>query len=350
MSEDKTKKFLEALTGIFKDYDKEILILIHNFPDPDAIASGIGMQAVLRLLDLKPGPVYYSGEISHPQNRSLVTLLNISVLNYEKEPFEDGLWGICVDMNGVGQDTNQPHISTQNVTVKAVVDHHKAKHSKDTLVDNRFVGATSSIIWDYLKKLDYNFKTEEGATIATGLLVGLKTDTQELVSDNTAKLDFEASQDLIHLSDKQKLVSIINYPLPEYFFELRQIANKEENKRFENSTLVSGLGVVSTAKRDALPVIADEFLRMSSVQTSVVFAIIEDYIDISVRSNNITIDVGEFLKSIFGSGGGKRGAGRTRIPLGFFELSNLDNVLKGEIWEIAKKIVMNKIMNNIKGE
>ena len=38
-----SQKFLEDLKESFKAYNKEIPIIIHNFPDPDAISSAFGM-------------------------------------------------------------------------------------------------------------------------------------------------------------------------------------------------------------------------------------------------------------------------------------------------------------------
>jgi len=343
-------KFLRELFSTFQDYDKNIPIILHNFPDPDAIASGLGMSIILKLFNLKCAGIYYSGEVSHPQNKSLVTLLNIMMTNFEKEPFEKGLHAICIDLNDVGESSNQPQIKKDYVKIKAIIDHHKSKSVKGATSDVRAVGSTSSIIYEYLNKLDYNFDTEEGAALATALLVGIKTDTQDLMSDNTSKLDLDAYEGLRKFVDKQKLISIINYPLPEYYFELRQVAHSPENKTFDHSTIVSGLGIISAAKRDSLPVIADEFLRMSSVQTSVVFAIIDNYIDIVVRSNEITLDVNDFIQNIFHTGGGKKGSGRATIPLGFFEIDSDDIELKDEIWKITRKIVTKKIMHNVKGE
>ena len=351
MSDENTPdEFLAKLKEAFKDYQAEIPIVTHDFPDPDAIASAMGMSEVLKLLGLKPGGIYYTGEISHPQNKSLVNLLNIFLINYEKEPFEKGLPCICVDINDVGEGTNQPRITSELANVKAVIDHHKGKNPSDALVDSRHSGSTSAIVWEYLKKLNFNFNNEHGEAVATSLIVGVKTDTMDLLSDNTSKLDSDAHEDLRHLVDKQTLISLINYPLPEYFFELRQVANLEENKNFENSTLVAGVGIITPAKRDALPIIADEFLRMPSVQTSVIFAVIGDCVDISVRSINISVDVGNFLKTVFGNGGGKRGAGRAKIPLGFFHMDGLDTDLQKDVWNVVKSIVLSRVMQNVKGE
>lgn len=329
--------------------NQEVHIIVHNFPDPDCIASALGMIQVLKMSGQKPGNIYYTGEISHPQNRALLTIMNADLVNYESKPFEKGSSAIVVDCGGVGKDTNQTGIRSEDVSVLAVVDHHKTKHPKGAKVDSRYVGACASIVWDYLRSLKYDFDSDDGKQLATALAVGIFTDTTSLTSDNMQALDFEAYQSLIKAANKQQLANIMEYPLPPYLFDLRQKAFLEENKRIEESTIVSGIGIISQSKRDAIPIIADEFLRMTGITTSIVFAIIDDYVDVSVRSKNITMDVSSFVQKVFGNGGGKQGAGRAQIPLGFFCI-NGDETLNQEIWEVCKKILMHKVFANVKGE
>lgn len=338
----------------FKDLlsgnDGEINIIIHNFPDPDSISSALGVQQILRIIGSKVGKIYYTGEVSHPQNRALLTILNADITNYEDEPFEKGSSAILVDCNNVGKESNQQFIKPEDVNIIAVIDHHKGKHSKGVKVDCRYVGSCASIIWDYLNQLKFNFDaSDESKQLATALSIGIFTDTNSLTSDNIQTLDFEAYQSLIKSASKQKLANIMEYPLPPYLFDLRQKAFLDENKRIEESTIVSGIGIISSSKRDAIPIIADEFLRMTGITTSIVFAIIGNYIDVSVRSKDITMDVGGFVQKVFGNGGGKQGAGRAQIPLGFFTI-NGDDELNNEIWEVCKKTVMSKVFTNVKGE
>ena len=337
------------LKDIFSKYKKDIHIVIHNYPDPDAISSAMGVLQLLKVLKLKPGKIYYSGEISHPQNKSMVTLLNIDLTSYEEDTFKQGSKVILVDTNCVGPDSNQPIIDERDVDVADVFDHHKGRHPNEAKVDCRYTGSTATLVWEYLQASSYSFDTEEGKILATALITGIVTDTNHLMSDNITDLDFEAYKELLKSVDKQKLVSIMEYPLPPYLFDLRQKAFLDENKKTEQSTIVSGIGIISQSKRDALPIIADEFLRMTGIMTSIVFAIIDEYIDISVRSKNITVDVGDFVQKVFGTGGGKQGAGRSQIPLGFFSM-NGDKTINTDIWEIAKKLVFTKVFSNVKGE
>lgn len=328
--------------------DKETHVIVHNFPDPDAISSAMGIIHLMKVLGKKTGLIYYSGEISHPQNKSMITLLNANLIDFTENPCPKESNAILVDMNNIGEGSNQTEIDHNHFNIIAVIDHHKGKHPKNALVDYRPVGACASIIWEYLKDLKFDFSTDDG-NLATALVTGIATDTNFLLNDNTDILDFQAYQDLVKYADKQKLKSIMNYPLPTYLFELRQKAFLEENQMIIESTIVAGIGIIKVSKRDALPIIADELLRMNGISTSIVFAIIEDCIDISVRSNNITLDVGNFLQDVFDHGGGKQGAGRAKIPLGFFTLNGNDEI-NNDVWQIVKKIVISKVQSNVKGD
>jgi nanoRNase/pAp phosphatase (c-di-AMP/oligoRNAs hydrolase) len=345
-----TKIDFKELIG---DEVKEIPIVIHNMPDPDAISSAMGIRAILHAHGYKPGPILFSGEVSHPQNRSMLTLLNIDYIkNISEFDPVPGTKVILVDTNSLGPESNQQDIDPDSVIVLAVIDHHKGKHPNGAKVDCRFVGSCASIVWEYLKDISYDFGSDEGKILATALVTGICTDTDTLMSDNACDIDFKAFQDLKPNVDKVKLNGIMRYPLPPYLFELRQKAFQEENKRLEESTMVSGIGVIAQAKRDALPIIADEFLRMTGVTTAVVFAIIkedEEYIDICVRSKNQTVDVGGFLQKVFGTGGGKHGAGRARIPLGFFSTEGSPDV-NDDIWNLVNKLVHKKVFADVRGE
>jgi len=339
-----TIDFSEVLSA-----DAETHVVVHNFPDPDAISSAMGVIQLIKFLGYKAGNIYYTGEISHPQNKSMVTLLNANLMNYENEPFEDGSSVILVDCNNIGEESNQMLIDPKNVKIVAVIDHHKGKHPKGAKVDSRLVGSSASIVWEYLKKAKFDFDSDDGKILSTALVTGIFTDTQSLMSDTIDNLDFDAYQYLLQKVDKQKLKSIMNYPLPSYLFELRQRAFLKENQRVDESVMIAGIGIINASKRDALPIIADELLRMTGITTSIVFAIVDDNIDISVRSSDITLDIAKFVQTVFHSGGGKQGAGRSTIPLGFFSMNGNDE-LNSDIWDVAKKMVMNKVITAVKGD
>lgn len=330
--------------GVLGDYDKEIHVIVHSYPDPDAISSALGIHHYLAALGYKVGNIYYSGEVSHPQNMAMLNILNLKMVDYDEHPFELGIKAILVDTSNIGPDSNQQSIDPKTVEIVAVVDHHRGKNPKCAKIDSREVGSCASIVWEYLNSVQYDFSTDEGSNLATSIVLGISTDTNFLTSENVTDLDFEAYKQVLNFINRQKFTQIMEYPLPVYLFELRQKAFLNENYKIEKSTLVSGLGVISPSKRDAIPIIAEEFIRMPGVTTSVVFAIIGDYISISIRSKNVTLDIDEFIKKVFGTGGGKRGSGGAKISLGFFYIENSESIIE-EVWGITKKIIFSKIFS-----
>lgn len=332
----------------FEELAEISFIVIHEYPDPDAISSAFGIQYLLKTLGKKEPAIYYTGEISHPQNRVMSSLLNVNLIDYTDTPFPSKSNVILIDTNNVGHESNQSLINPEDVNIIAVIDHHKGKNPKDAQIDCRNTGSTASIVWEYLTNAKFDFTDEGAQSLATALITGIFTDTNSLMSDNIDSLDFKAYQSLLQNADKQKLKSIMNYPLPTYLFELRQKAFLEENQMTVESAIACGIGIIKPSKRDALPIIADELLRMNGITTAMVFAIIDDFLDISIRSNDITLDVGKFVVEVFGTGGGKQGAGRARIPLGFFSM-NGNNETNGNIWEVSKKLVFDKIKSSIEG-
>ena len=70
--------------------NSRVAIFTHPFPDPDAIGSMMGMKWMFSKFGL-PADLFYIGAISHPQNRSMVNLLDpeLSLVDFynKKEVF-----------------------------------------------------------------------------------------------------------------------------------------------------------------------------------------------------------------------------------------------------------------------
>ena len=79
-------KPLKALKEVItSNLDKNrVAIFMHDCPDPDSIASSLGMDRLLKEWNSDIKCQYlYSGEISHSQNKTLINVLNISLVNIE---------------------------------------------------------------------------------------------------------------------------------------------------------------------------------------------------------------------------------------------------------------------------
>lgn len=349
---------LQQLKKVIADMDPpltKVAILMHHNPDPDCIAAAIGLEKILKTWNATiQCSSIYSGEISHAQNKTMVNVLNITLLHISeienlKEHADvfitvDVMPERCLD-KGIPED----------IECLMVIDHHRSETKKAQITDIRPLGATSTIIWEYIRQEEIVFKknNENDTIVATALLVGIKTDTADLVSENVTNLDFEAYQGLMQFVDRAKLISIVNYPIPTYQIDLRSQLDKPDNCQMDNGVYVGGIGSIAASKRDVLATLAEERSRLEDVNTAFIFAIVGDYIEISARSINLSIDIGTMCQKIFGKqfGGGKQGAGATKIPLGHLIIGvDASNELKEKQWEFIKSFVIYRIfhfLNNV---
>lgn len=322
----------------------KVVIMLHANPDPDCMGSACGFERLIK--SINPDSictVVYSGEISHPQNKTMVNLLDISMVSREDVDSLSDMGDIFVTL-----DVLPDRCDMKGINCFLSIDHHKADTKKAEHKDIRQVGSTSAIIWDYLKHAGVDLaETEDDSVVATALAIGIRTDTQEL-TDNASALDFTAYQDLMKNVNIRSFKAIINYPIPPYHFELRKRLDQDENLTIDNGVFIGGIGYVPPSKRDALPTIAEERCRVEGTDTAFVFAIVGNNIEVSIRSNSVSVDVNVVCQNIFSkdTAGGKAGAGAAKVPMGFLAIDGDDEELQSKMW----KAVRDKLFHKIKEE
>lgn len=318
------KNFLESVKE-----EKSVNIVIHPAPDPDAVGSAMGMRAILSQFGID-SQIYYSGEISHPQNKTIVNVLSIPMKKANESP--SGI-NICVDCTENNSIASKPSL---------VIDHHKQDSSAEYKVIDTSYGANSTIIWELMKELEIN--SLEDSSTYTALLLGIRTDTNDLISEYMSKNDFIAYQDLLELADKDALQKSMNYPLPRYLYEKRMVLHEEGNSQEANGVFVGGIGYIPSDQRDAIAILAEEYTRMESVQTAAIFAITgRKNLEVSIRTHLVSLDVNQMCQDLFGDfGGGKSNAGAAKIPLNFYE--DLDDKSNQQFWGVTRKHMFRKVL------
>ena len=328
---EKFKKFIASVKN--EDEPVEINIVVHDAPDPDAMGSAVGIQMLLKTFEID-SKIYYRGEVSHPQNKTLVNVLNIQMEKVSNN--------ISNDNKTISVDSTELNCPADKVDF--VIDHHK----NATTVKNKIVlpqyGACSTIVFELIKVLVPNYKElPENSDIYTALLLGIRTDTNDLISENMVKEDFIAYQELLDISDKEKLQKVMNYPLPRYTYDRRLALHKEGNSAESNGMFVGGVGYIPESQRDVISVLAEEYARMDSISTAVIFAIVDkSKLQISIRSSNVSLDVGAMCKETFSFGGGTSYKGGASIPLHFY--SNLENGERDSFWDVTCKNMFKTVL------
>ena len=328
-------------------------IVTHDTPDPDALGSALAVQWILRRKHGIESDIFHGGEVSHPQNRTMVNLLGISLEFVDKLLAEEGEYSpkIVVDANPKSWSRNGVG---DKIKFDAYFDHHPKvtpPKSWGGHADCRSIGSCCSLLWSVIKDLGLEFSAdnEDDVTVATAMMVGIRTDTDEMSSDNTTALDFEALMALHPFKDQKLLAKIINYPIPKYFFDMRREAY--EAAKVEDSVMVAGIGYLTPERRDVMPWLADDFSRRDGIETCVVFGIVGDHLVGVVRSSNPSVEIKGFLGKIFGpdAGGGKTGKGAASVPLGYFSNRAASDATKEAVWSAASACVSESVFRAATG-
>jgi hypothetical protein len=164
---------------------EKIGILLQPDPDPDGIACGYALRALLGRKS-PTAPLVSFGEIKRPENQAMVRALGIEVrtiTSVELEEF-DGLALVDVQPTVFGE--NPP---ARVLSVDVVIDHHPERSGYDAVIKDIRVGygATATIITEYLRAAGIDIRPKLG----TALLYGIKSDTQ-LLGRDTSSADIQA--------------------------------------------------------------------------------------------------------------------------------------------------------------
>jgi len=164
------------------------IVVLQDFPDPDAISSALAHKLISRQFDIEVD-IVYGRKISHQQNIAMVKLLGIELIC-----FEDSLnlaqyqGAVFVDNQGTTAEKVLAAIESAGVPIRIVVDHHEPQERLEpNFLDIRqSVGAVATIYAEYLENglLKLDTSNKDHVMLATALTHGIITDTSGFVRAN----------------------------------------------------------------------------------------------------------------------------------------------------------------------
>ena len=288
----------------------DLLVVAHDNPDPDAIASALGLARIAEAIGT-PADAVYGGEIAHQENRAMVNLLDLSLRTFADVDIDSYAGIALVDHSRAGINDSLP----EGTVVDIVVDHHPPRGPiEGTFVDVRpDIGATSTLIADYLSRLGI----APDRAIATALLYGIRVDTRDFTRE-VSIADFEAAASLIPDADESTLERVESPSVsPE---TLRVLAAAIENRDVRESVIASCVGEITD--RDALAQAADRLLDLEDASVTFVYGYMNGMIYGSARARGADLDVGELLRDALeqaGSAGGHANMAGAQVPVGILE-------------------------------
>lgn len=296
--------------------ETRVAIFTHSVPDPDAIGSMMAMSWALQHKYGIEADMFYDGVISHPQNIALVNLLDPALRHFSE--YNDGYdIHILVDTVPSRAATGEASISFE-----LVIDHHRTQPGVDFegLLINHKAGSCCATVYDLIRslKLSFDDASEADLNVATALLVGIATDTENMMSDDATNFEFEAWNELFPYRNAIALKRIIAFERPKLWIDMKAKAVTQA-KVYEGGFGIVGMGLIGGKHRDMIADMADEMVRWEDVHTAIAFAAVDgNRIEGSVRSASASVSVPSICKDLggkHGSGGGKLGKGAYRYDL-----------------------------------
>jgi nanoRNase/pAp phosphatase (c-di-AMP/oligoRNAs hydrolase) len=322
---------MDKLRELIKNCSGKVAIFTHPYPDPDAIGSMMGLKWLLGRFNIT-ADLFYTGTISHPQNRSMVNLLDpdLKLLG----DYSDSQYCLRVAVDCIPENAGVP---SGDFKFDVVVDHHKEiPRNFDGVYINFKAGSACATIYSIIEH--FNFEFEENDTlVATSMMVGITTDTDFLMSDDCSEFEFNAWSKMFAYRDPLLLKQIINFERPKFWTDSKALACSAAT--VEDSVGVVGMGIIPAKHRDMIADMADEMVTWEDVNTAVVFALVDgNRMEGSVRTKASSVSVPSLCQDLagkFGKGGGKLGKGAYRYDLAGASVDeDEDEEIKKKAWEL----------------
>ena len=300
-----TRARVQQYQRYFSDAER-VLIMLHNEPDPDAMASGLALRNVLRRTKATAIIGAIQG-VTRPENVRMVNLLDIQVESIRPEALSEYDRIAMVDV--------QPHYFVGLIDrVDLVIDHHPEQPGytavfKDIRLD---YGSTSTILTEHLRAVDANISERT----ATAMLYAIKSDTL-FFSRQTNRVDLEAFSYLYPLADAAMIRKMEGAEIT--MERLDYVLKAHRGGALADQVFCAFLG--PTPREDFITYVADFFLQLEAVKWTVVAGIVNDQLIVSVRNLGYTKNAGEFVRRFFsgiGSAGGHRAMAKAVVPMANF--------------------------------
>ena len=301
-----TRLKVQQYQRFFSDADR-VLILLHNDPDPDAMASGLALRNVLRRTKQTAIIAALQG-VTRPENQRMLNLLDIHVEIIRPEQVAEYERVAMVDV--------QPHYFGDLIDrVDLVIDHHPEQPGYSAVYKDirANYGSTSTILTEHLRAVDANISERT----ATAMLYAIKSDTL-FFNRQANRVDIDAFSYLYPLADAALIRKMEGAEIT--MERLEYVVKAQQHGRLVEQVFCAFLG--NSPREDFIPYVADFYLQLENVKWTIVSGIVNDSLIMSVRNLGYSRNAGEFVRKYFadiGSAGGHRAMAKAVVPLQAFK-------------------------------
>ncbi len=295
-----------------------VLILTHDNPDPDALASGVALATLFREAWGIPSRLVYSGLIARAENQAMLRLLTPEWEQVDVFSSLEAYAAVALVDSQPGAGNNSLPATT---IPQIVIDHHhplrESLHQVPYVDVRPEIGATVSLIEEHLSAAG----VMPDENLATAMFYGLKTDTRGL-SRGAAPLDERAYVRLLPKVDRRKLILVEEAGLPNDYF--RAFCRGLQAAQVYGSAIVSNLGEMH--RPDLAAEMADMLIRSEQARAVLCLGVHGETLNFSIRTQPLGEDAGLIVQNIVvppGKAGGHGTMAGGEVPLGDRNLNSL---------------------------
>ncbi len=301
-----TRQRVQQYQRFLSDADR-VLILLHNDPDPDAIASGLALRNILRRTR-QTAIIGCMFGVTRPENLRMLKLLDLQIEVMTAQQIKGFDRVALVDV--------QPHYFPGLLPqVDLVIDHHPEQSGynavfKDIRPD---YGSTCTILTEHLRAVDIDISERT----ATAMLYAIKSDTL-FFNRQANRADLDAFSYLYPLADATMIRKMEGSEITAERLDF--VIKAWQHGRMVEHVFCAFIGEPS--REDFIPYVADFYLQLENVQWSVISGVVNDTFVVSVRNLGYSRNAGDFVRRWFsdiGSAGGHRTMAKAVVPLEAFQ-------------------------------
>ena len=310
------EKMLEALHGF-----KRLTIVTHDHPDPDALASAVGLRHLLHVTSQVSCSIAFGGTVGRPENRALVRMMKLPAFNPKAlVPTEARAFALVDTQPRVGNNS-----LPETAVPRVVIDHHPLRRQTkqvpfhDIRID---YGATATLVSDYLVAA----RAPIDGRLATALCYAISSETQNLGRE-AAPADIAAYTRLFPIANKRELAKLVTPKRPRAFY--RDVARALHHGFLYRNVIGTWLAAVDHP--DIVPQLADFLLRHERVSWSIGLGYYGPRLHLSIRTTQTQAHCHRMIRELVGKSG--KAGGHGMIAGGFIDCGELEPADKKQLAE-----------------
>jgi nanoRNase/pAp phosphatase (c-di-AMP/oligoRNAs hydrolase) len=303
---DRLRKLLLVARG-----HERAVVLTHDNPDPDAVASACGLAHLLHHCAGIAASAAYGGIIGRAENKAMLRVLHLPIQPVSKVEARAHDLVCLVD--------TQPEVGNYSLATaeapQLVIDHHPARSSSLLAAFHDVggpAGATSTMVTHYLRAA----RLVPGPQLATALFYGIKSDTRDLGREYDPA-DIDCYNWLFPLIDKPALSRIEHPSVPARYFAAYHLAYERARLHGGGEAVVVDMGEVYVP--EIVPEVAERLVSLEGLRWSLATGSYKGELYLSLRLNDKRVNAGKLVREVCaplgGSAGGHGAMAGARMPL-----------------------------------